>query len=329
MRGTDMLLAEGMKVRVLLLPDGDDPDSFARKHSTEELKRYIDANQQDFISFKTRLTIEGVSDPVKRSEAISGIVKSISVIPDNILRSTYLSDLASRLGLKEQTLLETMNNFIRKEKEQMTPKPSEERSDTPSSDQQQQSSKTTILSAKGKSGLAVETLLMREIIRHGEEIIYDNIETEDGSLISFNVAQYVDYDLGQDDIQFSNPLYNQILAEAVAHSGQEGWKAEAYFTNHPDIEVSQLATRLAIDRHQLGGRFVIQPREGSLCQRVVHLVMDLRMDLIEGKLKEIQNAMREAVGDMNRVMQLMQEFKDMQQLRDMLARKLGSDVVVS
>jgi len=139
----------------------------------------------------------------------------------------------------------------------------------------------------------------------------------------------VDYDLGQDDIQFSNPLYNQILAEAVAHSGQEGWKAEAYFTNHPDIEVSQLATRLAIDRHQLGGRFVIQPREGSLCQRVVHLVMDLRMDLIEGKLKEIQNAMREAVGDMNRVMQLMQEFKDMQQLRDMLARKLGSDVVVS
>ena len=329
MRGTDMLLAEGMKVRVLLLPDGDDPDSFARKHSTEELKRYIDANQQDFISFKTRLTIEGVSDPVKRSEAISSIVKSISVIPDNILRSTYLSDLASRLGLKEQTLLETMNNFIRKEKEQMTPKPSEERSDTPSSDQQQQSSKTTILSAKGKSGLAVETLLMREIIRHGEEIIYDNIETEDGSLISFNVAQYVDYDLGQDDIQFSNPLYNQILAEAVAHSGQEGWKAEAYFTNHPDIEVSQLATRLAIDRHQLGGRFVIQPREGSLCQRVVHLVMDLRMDLIEGKLKEIQNAMREAVGDMNRVMQLMQEFKDMQQLRDMLARKLGSDVVVS
>ena len=327
MRGTDMLLAEGMKVRVLLLPDGDDPDSFARKHSTEELKRYIEANQQDFIDFKTRLTIEGVSDPVKRSEAISGIVKSISVIPDNILRSTYLSDLASRLGLKEQTLLETMNNFIRKEKEQSTPKPSEESPETPSSDHQQQSTKNTLPSGKSRGELAVETLLMREIIRHGEEIIYDNIETEDGNVISFNVAQYVDYDLGQDDIQFSNPLYNQILAEAVAHSGQEGWKAETYFTNHPDIEVSQLATRLAIDRHQLGGRFLIPPREGSLCQRVVHLVMDLRMDLIEGKLKEIQNAMREAVGDMNRVMQLMKEFKDMQQLRDMLAHKLGSDVM--
>ena len=153
------------------------------------------------------------------------------------------------------------------------------------------------------------------------------METDDGGTISFTVAQYVDYDLGQDDIQFSTPLYNQILAEAVAHSGEEGWKSETYFMNHPDIEVSQLATRLAIDRHQLGGRFVVQAREGSLRQRVVHLVMDLRMDLISQRLKEIQLAMRQATGDMERVMQLMAEYKDTQQLRDLLARKLGSDVM--
>ena len=97
--------------------------------------------------------------------------------------------------------------------------------------------------------------------------------------------------------------------------------------NHPDIEVSQLATRLAIARHQLGGRFVVQAREGSLRQRVVHLVMDLRMDLISRRLKEIQLAMRQATGDMERVMQLMAEYKDTQQLRDLLARKLGSDVM--
>ena len=113
MRGTDMLLAEGMNIKVLLLPDGDDPDSFARKHSTEELKRYIDENQTDFITFKTRLTVQNVSDPVKRSQGISGIVKSISVIPDQILRSTYLSDFAQRVGLKEQTLVAEMNKYIR------------------------------------------------------------------------------------------------------------------------------------------------------------------------------------------------------------------------
>ena len=345
MRGTDMLLEEGMNVKVLLLPDGDDPDSFARKHSTEELKRYIDEHQQDFISFKTHLTVEGVSDPVKRSEAISGIVKSISVIPDAILRSTYLSDLASRLGMKEQTLLTSMNNFIRKSIEEKEKEREREAGRTQAAEPQPDGNAPTVtevsaqkpdtpisftpaipyLSASSKN---VETLLIREVIRHGEEVIYADIETEDGQSISFNVAQYVDYDLGQDGILFTDPLYNQVLAEAVAHSSEEGFKAETYFMNHPDIAVSQLATRLAIDRHQLGGRFVLQPREGSLRQRVVHLVMDLRMDLMSQRLKEIQLAMRQAAGDMEHVMQLMTEYKETQELRDMLARRLGSDVMV-
>ena len=342
LRGTDMMLEEGMNIKVLLLPDGDDPDSFARKHSTEELKQYIEAHQQDFISFKTRLTVEGVSDPVNRSEAISGIVKSISVIPDAILRSTYLSDLASRLGLKEQTLLTTMNEFIRKAKpqeqtqqtQQTHPRPLPEGRgvDTLSTDNlpidtQQQGNNSLPTGRAGGGSSPIETLLIREIVRHGEEIIYDNLEAEDGTIISFNVAQYVDYDLGQDNILFANPLYNQILAEAVAHSGEEGFKAETYFTNHPDIEVSQLATRLAIDRHQLGGRFVVIPREGALRQRVIHLVMDLRLELMNQQLKEIQAAMRQAMGNKERILQLMEEYRDTQQLRDMLARKLGGDVM--
>ena len=328
LRGMDMLLQEGMNIKVLLLPDGDDPDSFARKHSTEELKRYIEEHQQDFMAFKTHLMVEGVNDPVKRSEAISGIVKSISVIPDAILRSTYLSDLASRLGLKEQTLLETMNGFIRKNIEE-DKKEQEKEGGKEQNDEPKSSNPINIPLSSSASSSSIETLLLREIIRHGDEVIYDNVETEDNGTISFTVAQYVDYDLGQDGILFHHPLYNQILAEAVAHSGEDGWRAEPYFMNHPDIEVSQLAMRLAIDRHQLGGRFVMQPREGSLRQRILHLVMDLRMDIISQRLKEIQLAMRQATGDMERVMQLMEEYKDTQQLRDALAQRLGSDVVVS
>ena len=326
MRGTDMLLQEGMNVKVLLLPDGDDPDSFARKHSTDELKRYIEENQQDFIGFKTRLTVEGVSDPVKRSEAISGIVKSISVIPDAILRSTYLSDLASRLGLKEQTLISSMNDLIRKS---LTPTPSREGegSDNTGGGNTVEKVSTPLSPARGGGGVALEHLLMREVVRHGEEIIYADVEMDDGSTTNFNVAQYIAYDLGQDGLTFSNPLYNKMLAEAVAHSGDEGFKAESYFMNHPDIEVSQTAARLAVDRHQLGGRFVLKPREGSLRQRIVHLIMDFRMDIVGQRLKEIQMAMRQATGDMERIMQLMEEYKDTQQLRDLLARRLGSDVM--
>ena len=342
LRGTDMLLAEGMNVKVLLLPDGDDPDSFARKHSTEELKRYIEEHQEDFISFKTHLTVEGVSDPVKRSEAISGIVKSISVIPDAILRSTYLSDLSSRLGLKEQTLLTSMNNFIKKDIEDKSKEKggtsneeehssSEVRGPRPENSLEADSTAESNLAPRISHLVSrentVEALLIREVVRHGEEIIYENVETDDGQFIDFNVAQYVDYDLGQDNIQFSNPLYNQILAEAVAHSGDEGFKAESYFMNHPDIEVSKAAMQLAVDRHQLGGRFAVEPREGALRQRVVHLVMDLRMDLVSQRLKQIQLAMRQASNDMDHVMKLMQEYKETQELRDALAKKLGSDVM--
>ncbi|MBR1621058.1 MAG: DNA primase, partial [Prevotella sp.] len=116
MRGTDMLLAEGMNVKVLLLPDNEDPDSFARKHRAEEFRKYIEENQTDFIEFKTRLMLKGVSDPIKRSEAISSIVKSISVIKDPIIRATYIKDCSQRIGIAEQTLITQMNKFIRDER---------------------------------------------------------------------------------------------------------------------------------------------------------------------------------------------------------------------
>jgi len=358
MRGTDMLLSEGMNIKVLLLPDGDDPDSFARKHSSEELRRYIDENQTDFITFKSRLTVENVTDPVKRSEAIGGIVKSISVIPDQILRSTYLTDFAHRIQMKEQTLIAEMNKYIRqsiddkqkeREREERRSQQTGERpadnippatdlppvyipgegfaEETVPQPVRQQTPPLTLHTPQEQAS-QVEQLLMREIVRHGEEVIFDQIETDDGSTVSLTVAQYIDFDLQQDGLQFSKPLYNQMLAEAVANSDKEGFKAETYFCSHPDLQVSQLASSLAIDRHQLGGRFVMQPREGSLRQRVLHLVMDYRLDIVEQRLKTIQQQLRQAGQDMDRIMQLMKEYKETQELRDVIAQKLGSDLVI-
>ena len=105
LRGTDMLLAEGMNVKVMLLPDGDDPDSFARKHTAEEFRNYIKENQTDFIEFKSRVLLNGVTDPHERSEAITSIIESISKISDPIIRATYVQDCSIRLGIAEQTLM--------------------------------------------------------------------------------------------------------------------------------------------------------------------------------------------------------------------------------
>ena len=112
LRGTDMLLSEGMNVKVLLLPDGKDPDEFAKMYSAEDLVKYIEDNQTDFIVFKINLLLKGVTDPIKRSEAINSIVESISVIKDPILRDTYLHECMARTGMAEQTLIAQMNRFI-------------------------------------------------------------------------------------------------------------------------------------------------------------------------------------------------------------------------
>ena len=332
MRGTDMLLAEGMNIKVLLLPDGDDPDSFSKKHSAQEFKDYIEKNATDFIGFKTRLTVENVTDPVKRSEAIGGIVKSISVIPDQILRSTYLSELSQRLGIKEQTLLNSMNGMISKdidEKRREEVRREGERENTPASDNTPSTGISTSLLTPSlhTPSLEVERLLVQAIVRDGEKVIYEGIETDDGQTINLTVAQYIAYDLGQDGLSFHDDRYNQILSEAAAHSGEEGFKAEEFFMHHPDIAISSLAADLAIDRHQLTPGFQPKEREGGLRQRVLHLVLDLRMDIIEKRLKEIQAQLKTVGSDMERMKQLLEEFRDTQQIRDALARQLGNDVI--
>ena len=327
MRGTDMLLAEGMNIKVLLLPDGDDPDSFSRKHSVQEFRDYIEQNATDFISFKTRLTVENVTDPVKRSEAIGGIVKSISVIPDQILRSTYLSELAQRLNIKEQTLLNSMNGMIRKDIEDKEKEREREAAKTAADDIQSPSAEFIGLHTVDEQTREVERLLIRSVIRDGEKVIYENIETDDGSTMNLTVAQYIAYDLGQDGLAFHDDRYNQILQEAVNHSGEPDFEAESYFMHHPDIEISSLAAKLAIDRHQLGKGFQLKEREGGLRMSVLHLVLDLRLDIIEKRLKEIQTQLKQAGSDMARVRELLEEYRDTQQLRDALAKQLGNDLV--
>ena len=342
MRGTDMLLKEGMNVKVLLLPDGDDPDSFSRKHTAEEFVAYIKEHQADFIAFKMNLTLQGVTDPIKRSEAISGIVRSISMIPDQITRDTYLHQCASDLMMNEETLINTMNRFIRGDIENAAKElerdqrraervtatqtaPQQPANTTePSAVQTPPSPSAATLLQAGD----VETLLLQTIIRHGEEIIFDRVETEDGQTIQLSVAQYIFYDLQQDGIDFSHPLYNQILREAVEHNNEEGFQAEAYFAHHHDIAISNIANQLIVNRYQLSKSLEMTHKQDSLRQKVIHLILDLRLRIINARMRDIQLQLKQAGTDMEHIRQLMEEYRDTQQLRDALARQLGSDIIV-
>ena len=321
MRGTDMLLAEGMNVKVMLLPDGDDPDSFARKHTAADFRKYIEDNRTDFIVFKINQLLRGVTDPTKRSEAINSIVRSISVIKDQILRATYIRECANSTGVAEQTLIATMNRFIYNDREQERKDMEREQNAAP---HQSPLSRAT----PSQQAQKLEDMLIQMVIRHGDEIIMRNVEDAEGNLISLNVAQYISYDLSLDDLSFANPLYNRILAEAVEHSVDEGFKAEEYFTRHPDIEVSTVAVAMSVEEFKLSESLQLRNSETILRNRVLHLVLDFRMDYVENKLKELRAQLSQAAGNVEQMMNTMGEIKKMQDIRNLLARKLGNDIVV-
>lgn len=414
LRGTDMLLKEGMNVKVLLLPDGDDPDSFAKKHNAEEFRRYIEENQTDFIEFKTRVLLQGVTDPIKRSEAISSIMQSVSVIGDPIIRATYIQDCSSRLGINEQTLIAKANELIRSYRdEQRKEEQRKQRQDSAQQDfshsgqtvqqagQNQPSQIVTPLqpgqpmeddlppeaylppealyggnpssyngqyqpyntgnttykpydkgyaqypshntsgSTSAASGYSttdskpqlktetVSDLLLKTVIRHGGDIIYDDVEMEDGSKVSITLAQYVHASLVEDELQFAQPVYNRILEEAAEKSSTKGFESERYFTLHADYEVSSLAIKLVSDKVLLSKSLQQEYSEDLLREQVNHLLLDFRLEFVNQRLDQLKTDIALASGNAEEQMNLMIELQKLQKVRNAIAKKIGGSLVAT
>ena len=323
MERIDMMLPEGINVRLLFLPEGEDPDSFARNHTAADFKKYIEENQKDCIQFKIDFLLKGVTDPVKRSEAINSIIRSLSLIPDNVVRATYIHDTAFRLGMSEQVIINQMNKMIRAGKEKGSNQPATQ-GETSGSTPPTQAPLQPATPLQRAS--MVEKMLVQMIVRHGEDIIYRDLETDDGNTINLNVAQYIAYDLGQDALSFSNPLFNRILDEAVLHSADEGFKAESFFLNHEDVEISKIANMLSVDQVQLSKSLQLSKDDDGLREQVIHLILDFRMDYVEEHLKELKTKFRNTA-DVTEQMNIMQEIKDMQEIRNALAKRLGKNIV--
>ena len=335
LRGTDMILAEGMNIKVLVLPDGDDPDSFARKHSSADFKQYIEDYQVDFIQFKTNLMLNGVTDPAKRSEAINSIVQSIAVVPNQILRDTYIHDCAQRLNIAESTLINTMNKFIREAQDRMNKAPNAE------AQQANSASSTTQKYINNPSIPKVETMLMQVIIRHGDFIIYRDIEDEEGNLINLTVAEWINYSLSAENLRFSVEIYNRVLDETLEHLRDNNFSAEQYFIHHNDIEISQLATELILDKYQ----YIREQKEEStgkqnvsdearmeketekLRNEVLHLLLDFHFDLLERRLQQIKMEITQPNNTPERMASLMKDFRDTQQKRNELAQQRGNNII--
>ncbi len=324
LRGTDMMLSEGMNIKVLLLPDGDDPDSFARKHTAEDFRNYVSNHQQDFMSFKTEVLLKGVNDPIKRSEAISSIIKSISVIEDQIVRATYIKQCALDIGIAEQTLINEMNKFIRHERDEKI-----KRNEREKAREENAGPVEKVISVPSSNILVakVEKLIIQMVVRHGEEMAFHDIEAEDGTKYDLTVAEYIYYDLAEDGLRLGNELYSFMLEEAVSFIQQGKTGLLDYYMKHSNVEVSQLATMLSEDSYQLSESMKLQLGEERLRSQVLHLLLDYRDRLIKARMDEVRKSMKAAESDEDRK-KLMDETMRLVAMRAEIAKRLGKSVFV-
>ena len=329
LRGTDMLLKEGMNVKVMLLPDGDDPDSFARKHTADEFRQYIKEHQTDFIEFKTKVLLKDATDPRVRSEAISSIIESISVIGDPIVRATYIQDCAVRLGYSEQTLTAKMNENIRgmraNQRRQTTDQPA-----APASEAQENQVETQPKEEEKKQEINVNTLsslIIKMVIKHGGIVIFDNVETEDGDTISFTLAEWIDYNLKQDGLQFAESIYNQILKEAVEHSKDENFDSEKYFTLHPDYDISSISIKLCADNVILSKSLQMEVTPYILREQAEHLLLDFLNEYLMQRINQLTTEIKQAGDDMDKQMTLIGELQNVQKMRMQISQKTGTSVI--
>lgn len=320
LRGTDMLLEEEMNVKVLFLPDGNDPDSFARSHSAEEFRRYIQENQTDFIQFKTGILLRGVTDPVKRSQAINSIVESISKIKNQITRASYITDCSHRLGVNEAIIVNALNNFVRNgmsEQVKAERRAAGLKDSTVAAAQQAQSAMRAITPLDKL--LEVEGLLVQLIIHHGDQLI--TVQDVDGNDVEVAVAQYISLDLGGDGFKFHNDLYNQIMQEAVEHLEKEDdFVAETYFANHPNPEISRLAGLPTGDQEVSTASLQMKMSADKLRQFVFKDILSFRTHYIAQRIIEVQQEF--ARNPTNR--ELLQEFMKLKQMNTLLASQANN-----
>ena len=315
LRGTNMLLEEEMNVKVLFLPDGNDPDSFARNHTAEQFRQYIADNQTDFIQFKTDIMLKGVTDPVKRSEAINSIVESISKIKNQITRASYITDCSHRLGVNEAVIINALNGFIRNG---MSEQVKEERRAAGLRDQNiampQQRLVQSAITPLDKLR-EVEDLLIKIVIHHGDEKII--VEDSEGNKVELPAAQYIYLDMQGDDFKFHNPIYNQIMDEAMEHIEEEDFKCDTYFGSHSNPEISKLAGLPTGEQEITTASLQMKMNEEKLRQQILKDLLCFRTHYISQRIVEVQQEFRQNPGNK----ELLAEYVKLKKMNVLVAAK--------
>ena len=326
LRGTDMILSEGMNVRVVLLPPEHDPDTFGKEFSVEYVSNYLKENAKDFIRFKTELLLKDAeNDPIKRGQVIRDIVESISVIPDSIFRITYVKECSRLLDMPEQTLTNELNKILRAKlkktlgiEDNVAPE-----TDTTTSPKQEETVEDQL-----PAGYYQERELVKLLLMYGGELFVDDRKDENGEVVyeQVSVAQYIIDELKQDGFLFTN-VVNRKIFDIFDHALDEGCiPNDQFFVSHEDETIAEraadlLSTPYKLDQWEKYSIFV--KREENMLRSVVKSsVARYREIIVDDRCKAIEEELK-TTEDLDDQFILLKRKKDLDDMRKQINDELG------
>lgn len=355
LRGIDMLLAEGMNVKVLLLPDGEDPDSFAQGRGATAFQQYIDTHQVDFIRFKVNLLMEDAADdPYSRSELIKSITQSISVIQDPIVRSVYITECSQIMKIDERLLINDVNRRQREQAQAapqpqrtaqtadengQNPEPPQAESDAPDapaeptpepqiSDQDRLRQQVRALKQEGFGPMMdKERLLSQLIVRYGGKVMC-TYQDEEGQDQNMTVGQFIVGSLQNDGLEFRHPVYKRFVEIMAEHLEEKDFNAQKFFMSNPETFVSLTAASLMEERYQLSSLFkdnMPTEDEAHLFKLTRHIMADYQMEVVRQEIKKTEKEIQAASADS--LASLQTRYQQLLAARSELSKTLGERVI--
>lgn len=325
LRGIDMFLEEGFNVKVVLLPDGEDPDSFAQNHDSTEFIRYIEENQTDFIRFKSALLSKDAGDdPQKRAALIKDITSSIAIIPDMITRQVYIKDSAERLHMSEKVLTTEVIKLRRKRAEERDKAKENAQNnvdtlETPATPETPAPAPKPQMFVAPKSPLEQNYYnLLQLVVRYGER----PMEVE-GTI--YTVGEIIIYTLEGDEIKPPQPVYQTIIDEFKRHCKDTNFRAEPFYKFHPDPAVSALAVDMIAEKYQTAA-----PKDDArLGELVTQLLYEMKLTVINMQIAELEAGLKDAQekNDVERQRLLLQHHPQLLAQRNEICKLLGNRII--
>ena len=330
LRGIDLVLEESMNVRIVLLPDGEDPDSFSKKKSVEEFRNYLATHETDFIRFKTEMLLKDTGgDPVKRAEAIRDIVRSIAVIPETITRTVFIKECSTLLEMSEAVLYNEVNKLLRQ-------KGFQDRNRYPVPDDLPDAK--TLVPPKQVAPVIdsfySEEAIIRLLLKHGADVFEKRAEEPDGLEVAVSVADFIVHEITSDELIFVNSEFSEIFSEYKFHVEQGLFPGDQYFVRHSNPAISSISVNLIVDPYVLSRiwyekQAYMEPADKVLKEDISETVIGFKFIKIKKMKAELIDAMGKANAkkDMDEVSRIIKQILPLIKVLKEISVKLGDRII--